>query len=87
MLLQSLNDFSDNSFPKGDIKYKINNLEQHKKMDFESKFLTVWSYLLREIILYILLNYTFCTTMNSTLQYFMYVHAGFDSLEGLEFLR
>ena len=36
MLLQSLNDFSDNSFPKGDIKYKINNLEKYKKMDFDS---------------------------------------------------
>ena len=36
MLLQGLNDFSDNSFPKGDIKYKINNLKKYKKMDFDS---------------------------------------------------
>ena len=30
MLLQGLNDFRTTFFPKGDIKYKINNLKKYK---------------------------------------------------------
>ena len=55
MLLQSLNDFSDNSFPKGDIKYKINNLEKYKKMDFDSLVLSFKrNYTLHSVELYLL---------------------------------
>ena len=55
MLLQGLNDFSDNSFPKGDIKYKINNLEKYKKMDFDSQVLSFKrNYTLHSVGLYLL---------------------------------
>ena len=55
MLLQGLNDFSDNSFPKGDIKYKINNLKKYKKMDFDSLVLSFKrNYTLHSVELYLL---------------------------------